>query len=250
MGLEFAGIFAKEGYDLLLVARREDRLLALKNELTQAFGIRVFVFAQDLSKAGAPEAVWAYAQEQNIPVDVLVNDAGFGDFGSFADCDREKQYAMIQVNVAALTMLTHLFLQPMLKRQRGRILNMASVAAFMPGGDMAVYYATKAYVLSFTEALSVELKGTGVTATALCPAPTNTGFADVCHLDESGIAKSFTKRSPARAARRGYKALMSGRVVTVTDRPYRFYLFWIRVVPRCAVRNILYRLQKEKKHKQ
>ena len=169
IGAELARLFAAAGFDLVLVARRKEKLDELKNELESAHKIKVSVFECDLSKDGAAQKVFAFTQEQNISVDVLVNNAGFGDWGLFAECNLEKQNQMIHLNILSLTELTRLFVPQMTERKSGRILNVASIASFMPGPKMSVYYASKAFVRSFTEALSVELKKTGVTVTALCP---------------------------------------------------------------------------------
>ena len=188
--------------------------------------------------------VWEYVQEKKIAVDVLINDAGFGDFGKFANSDWEKQYDMLQVNITALTQLTHLFLKPMIERRQGKILNLASIAAFMPGPKMSVYYASKAYVLSFTEALSVELKGTGVSVTALCPGPTNTGFAKNAELGKSRLFKSFEKTTARSIAEYGYETLMTKQVVAVPSRKNKLTLLAVRLLPRSIVRCIVYLVQK------
>lgn len=244
LGYEFAKIFASEGYHLVLVARSEGKLYIMKEKLEKAYGINVYVCAQDLSKQNASMRVWEYVQEKKIAVDVLINDAGFGDFGKFANSDWEKQYDMLQVNITALTQLTHLFLKPMIERRQGKILNLASIAAFMPGPKMSVYYASKAYVLSFTEALSVELKGTGVSVTALCPGPTNTGFAKNAELGKSRLFKSFEKTTARSIAEYGYETLMTKQVVAVPSRKNKLTLLTVRLLPRSIVRRIVYLVQK------
>lgn len=244
LGYEFAKIFASEGYHLVLVARSEGKLYIMKEKLEKAYGINVYVCAQDLSKQNASMRVWEYVQEKKIAVDVLINDAGFGDFGKFANSDWEKQYDMLQVNITALTQLTHLFLKPMIERRQGKILNLASIAAFMPGPKMSVYYASKAYVLSFTEALSVELKGTGVSVTALCPGPTNTGFAKNAELGKSRLFKSFEKTTARSIAEYGYETLMTKQVVAVPSRKNKLTLLAVRLLPRSIVRRIVYLVQK------
>lgn len=244
LGYEFSKIFASEGYHLVLVARSEGKLYIMKEKLEKAYGINVYVCAQDLSKQNASMRVWEYVQEKKIAVDVLINDAGFGDFGKFANSDWEKQYDMLQVNITALTQLTHLFLKPMIERRQGKILNLASIAAFMPGPKMSVYYASKAYVLSFTEALSVELKGTGVSVTALCPGPTNTGFAKNAELGKSRLFKSFEKTTARSIAEYGYETLMTKQVVAVPSRKNKLTLLAVRLLPRSIVRRIVYLVQK------
>ena len=155
IGAELARLFASDGFDLVLVARRKEKLIELKNELESAHKIKASVFECDLSKDGAAMEVLAFTKEEALSVDVLVNNAGFGDWGLFADCNLEKQNQMIHLNILALTELTRLFLPQMTARKSGRILNVASIASFMPGPKMSVYYASKAFVRSFTEALSV-----------------------------------------------------------------------------------------------
>ncbi len=244
LGYEFAKIFASEGYHLVLTARSAGKLYVMKEKLEKAYGIYVYVCVEDLSMRDAAMRIWNFVQEHKLTIDVLINDAGFGDYGKFANSDWEKQYDMIQVNIAALTQLTHLFMKPMIERKQGKILNLASVAAFMPGPMMSVYYATKAYVLSLTEALSVELKGTGVTVTALCPGPTNTGFVKKAELGKSRLSKSFEKTTARFIAEYGYEALMQKNVVAVPTGKNRFTAFLVRILPRCVVRRIVYMVQR------
>lgn len=244
LGLELARIFAREGYDLVLVARSADKLLALKNELEAAHGIRALVFARDLSEKDAATAVYAFTCGQGLSVDVLVNNAGFGDFGAYADCDWPKQYEMVQLNITALMQLTHCYLPSMLERRRGKILNLASVASFQPGPLMSVYYASKAFVLSFTEALSVELKNSGVGVTALCPGPTKTGFEQRAELSESGLFKRLKTADARQVAEYGYRQLQKGRVIAVPGGANKLAPFFSRIAPRRAVRQFVWQLQK------
>lgn len=244
LGLEFAKIFAKKGYDLVLIARREKRLLDLKKKLEKAYGVRVEVLAKDLSQKDAAREIFQYTEEQKIAVDILINNAGFGDFGRYADCEWEKQYEMIQVNITALAQLTHCYLNPMLERGYGKILNTASIAAFEPGPLMSVYYATKAFVLSFTEALSVELKGSGVTVTALCPGPTKTGFEKNALLQDSGLFKNLKNAGAKEVAWYGYRKLMEDRVIAVHGNLNRMITAAVKIMPRKIVRESVYRIQK------
>src|SRR5271166_4002120 len=176
IGAEFARIFAREGYHLVLVARTADKLRQIASELEKAHGTRSLILATDLSDPGAAAYVLDQTMRASIQVDVLVNNAGFGQYGLFAENDLEECLRQIQLNVTTLTHLTRLYLPAMIERKSGGILNVASAAAFQPGPLMAVYFATKAYVLHFSEALSNELNGTGVTVTCLCPGPTATEF--------------------------------------------------------------------------
>ena len=176
IGLELAKLFARDGYELVLVARRVERLEELGRELTQRHGVRCHTISVDLAQPDAAAEIVRRLEGAGPAVDVLVNNAGFGVLGPLATTEPETAGRMIRVNIEALTQLTRALLPGMLARRRGRILNVASTAGFAPGPLMAVYYATKAYVISFSEALAEELRGTGVTVTVLCPGPTRTEF--------------------------------------------------------------------------
>src|SRR5215471_9240341 len=195
IGLELAKIFAREKNNLVIVARSEDKLRELASVIQQQYAVQVFVLAKDLGNYNAAKEIFDYCTQNNIQIDYLVNNAGFGDFGFFVESNWQKQEQMINVNIMTLTYLTRLFLPDMVKRSSGRILNLASTAAFQPGPTMSVYYATKAYVLSFTEAISNELAGTGVTATALCPGATESGFKEASALEGSRLVTN--KKLPA-----------------------------------------------------
>lgn len=247
LGVHFARLFASDGYDVVLVARREDKLVALKDELEQIYGVKAYVFAQDLSKADSAKAVFDYLKERGVSVSVLVNNAGFGDFGEFSELVWEKQSDMIQVNVTTLVQLTKLFLPEMLERKVGKILNVASIAAFEPGPLLSTYYASKAYVLSFTEALSVELKGSGVTVTALCPGPTETGFEDAASAKSSGLFKNLKVARADKVAEYGYNKLMSGKVVAIPGFFNKILPFAVRFVPRALVRKLVYKIQRSRR---
>ncbi|MDE6442233.1 MAG: SDR family oxidoreductase, partial [Clostridia bacterium] len=186
LGLEFAKLLAKDGNDLLLVARNGHRLEEIKDELEKAHGVKVYFLACDLTQDDSANKVYDYAKENSLQIDVLINNAGFGDFGNYLDSVWEKQRDMINLNVLALMRLTYLFVPEMKERGKGKILNVASIASFQPGPLMSVYYASKAFVLSFSEALAVELKKTGVTVTALCPGPVRTCFEKAANLAYSG----------------------------------------------------------------
>src|ERR1700693_836076 len=187
IGLEIAKVLARNGCDLVLVARKRDTLEAAAGQIEGKFDVRVQVFAADLRRPDAPQTIFNFLHNENIPIEALVNNAGFGLGGEFADTKIKRELEMIQVNIVALTHLTKLFLPPMIKRNSGRVLNVASTAAFQPGPLMAVYYATKAYVLSFSEALAEELRNSGVTVTALCPGPTQTAFASSAEVGGSRL---------------------------------------------------------------
>ncbi|MDN3020047.1 SDR family oxidoreductase [Paenibacillus sp. BSR1-1] len=211
LGYEFVKLFANDGYNLVLVARDEAKLKEIKQSYSQ---VEVTVIPKDLSVIGAAKEVFREIEDRGIVIDVLVNNAGFGLLGTFAELDIQKQINMIQLNITALTELTYYCLQKMKQRNVGRILNVASTAAFQPGPQMAVYYATKAYVLSFSEALVEELSGSSVTVTTLCPGPTKTNFGAVANVEGT---KMFSRAMASdQVAKSGYKALMSGKRVVVT----------------------------------
>lgn len=244
IGAELARLFAKDGYNLLLVARRLEKLNELKAELEAEFQIQVTTFAQDLSRLDSAKNVFDFASAQNLSIDILVNNAGFGDFGLFAQSNLQKLQQMIQLNIAALTDLTHYFLPQMIFRKKGKILNVASIASFMPGPKMAVYYATKAYVRSFSEALSVELKGTGITVTALCPGPVTTDFWERAEAGSSSLFKHLLFADCKKVARYAYKRLMKGKVLAIPYLSTRFFVLLVKFLPASLVRNLIYAVQK------
>src|SRR2546428_5424528 len=189
IGYELALLFAKDGFDCILVARSQDKLEELAARLESEFRVRTLVLPKDLSKPSAVDEIHEEVTAASMPVDVLVNNAGFPVFGLFRESDLEAELEMLQVNVVALTALTKLLLKPMLARRDGRILNLGSTAAFAPGPLMTVYYASKAYVLSFSEALANELEGTGVSVTCLCPGATRTGFQKRAVMEDSRLVQ-------------------------------------------------------------
>jgi short-subunit dehydrogenase len=215
IGLEIAKVLARRGFNLVLVARNRDALEAAAGQIEGTNTVSVHVLAADLRRRESPEAIFDFLRGENIPIDVLVNNAGFGLGGEFAETELTRELEMIQVNIAALTHLTKLFLPAMIKRRSGRILNVASTAAFQPGPLMAVYYATKAYVLSFSEALAEELRNAGVTVTALCPGPTRTEFAEEAQVGTSRLFTAFGMADAADVAEFGVSAMLHGRRVAI-----------------------------------
>jgi short-subunit dehydrogenase len=243
IGLELARLCAKGGHDLVLVARRQDKLEEIAKYLSGMYGVRSEVIVADLADPATPRAIHDRIEQLGLGVDVLINNAGFGQWGLFGRAELPRQLDMIQVNVTALTELTRRFLPRMITQRRGRIMNVASVAGFLPGPLMATYYATKAFVLSFSEALSNELKGTGITVTALCPGPTRTGFAE-----EAGYARANLFQAPgvmeaAPVALAGYTGMMRGRAIVVPGWRMKGLVFAIRLGPRWLVRRISRKLQ-------
>lgn len=238
IGTELARLFARDGWNLVLVARSRDGLERVGRELAASFGAACHVVPADLADPAAPQAVYDAVQALGLQVDALVNNAGFGLMGSFVDTGREaptdlqRELEMLQVNVVALTHLSKLFLPAMVKRGRGYVLNVASTAAFQPGPLMAVYYASKAYVLSFSEALSVELAGTGVTATVLCPGATRTDFQAAANMEGSRLFRAGHVMTAARVAELGYNAMLAGRSSVVTGAVNRVMAAGTRFIPR------------------
>jgi short-subunit dehydrogenase len=244
IGLEFARIFAREGYNLVLVARSADKLRQLASELEKAHGTRSLILAADLTEPGASAYVIDQTTRADIQVDVLVNNAGFGQYGLFAENDLEECLRQIQLNVTTLTHLTRLYLPAMIKRESGRILNVASTAAFQPGPLMAVYFATKAYVLHLSEALANELQETGVTVTCLCPGPTATEFQKRARITGIRLTKYGTMTARA-VAEDGYRALMTGKTVAISGFKNWLVAQSVRFSPRGLVTAIARKMQEE-----
>lgn len=237
IGLELAKCFAADRSDLVLVARRADRMEALAKELEGKHGITARVVAKDLTRPEAPAELFESLKNRGVHVDVLVNNAGFGLQGKFFELDPRRQLDMIQLNVLALTELSRLFLPPMIARRKGGVLNVGSTAGFQPGPNLAVYYATKAFVLSFTEAIAEELKGTGVHATILCPGPTHTEFVARANMESSKLFKAGAM-SAERAARKGHRAFRRKRVIAIPGMVNEIGAFMPRLSPRCVTRKI------------
>ena len=241
IGYELARILARHGYDLVLVARSADKLAALAERLELDHGIQVRAVAKDLARPDAAAEIHEWLAAEGLTVDVLVNNAGMGLLGKFAEIGIEGDVEMLRLNVEAPTLLTRLLLPSMLERGSGRILNLASTAGFQPGPLMAVYYATKAYVLSFSEALANEVAGTGVTVTALAPGPTETGFSSRAGSEQSRLFKGATMDART-VAEAGYAALMAGKPVIVPGVRNRLLAFGVRLAPRRVVTQIARRM--------
>jgi uncharacterized protein len=242
IGLELARIFAREHYDLILVARSESRLHEIAGELRSAHRIGVDVIARDLS---LPETV-DEIQKRTGPVEVLVNNAGYGLYGPFAQFPVTDDLNMMHLNMDALVALTKAYLPGMIDARHGRIMNVASTAAFQAGPLMALYYASKAFVLHFSEAVANELKGTGVTVTAFCPGPTTTGFQDRAALSEARLMRmgSMTAKDVAEI---GYRGLMAGRTIVIPGLKNRVMVQALRISPRKLVTAFARKLQEKVK---
>ena len=238
IGYELAKLFAKDHYNLVLVARSAPKLTQFADELQRQFGISAKAVPLDLTAAPAPHFLFDQLQRESIAVDFLVNNAGYGVLGDFSEVSLEDSLSQIQLNVTVLTHLTRLFLPAMLARGAGRILNVASTAGFQPGPRMAVYYASKAYVISLSEALANEVAGTGVTVTCLCPGPTDTAFQGRAGTENTRLLKTFRPMDAKTVARDGYRGLMAGKTLVISG--FRNWLVAesIRFAPRKMVTAI------------
>jgi short-subunit dehydrogenase len=243
IGLELARIFAREGYNLVLVARSSDKLEQIGADLSKRHGVSVLSLPKDLSDPASPDEIHARLLDAKIEIDVLVNNAGFTVFGPFVENDFSKEQELMQVNMVTLTHLTKLFLKPMVERGWGRVMNVASTAAFQPGPLMACYYASKAYVLYFSEALHSELEGSGVTVTAFCPGPTETGFQKRGEMEDSRLVAGRRLLDSKTVARAGYRALMRGQAVLIIGPSSWLFVQTIRFLPRAVVRRFVKRAQ-------
>ncbi|MBW4646029.1 MAG: SDR family oxidoreductase [Goleter apudmare HA4340-LM2] len=246
IGYQLAYIFALNDYNLVLVDRMGQKLLEIADKFQIEFGIYVKTIVKDLSLSTSPEEIFTELQREAIKVDVLVNNAGFGIHGLFNETNLTTELEMLQVNVVTLTHLTKLFLKEMVKQGDGKVLNVSSAAAFQPGPLMAVYFATKAYILSFSQALASELEGTGVTVTTLCPGPTESAFHE--RTGAAGIkqVEGNNMMDAAKVAKIGYRALMEGKTVVVPGWKNRMLAEIVRFTPRNLVTKIVKNMQEIK----
>jgi len=235
IGYELAKLFARDRYNLVLVARGGDKLNQIAGELQSQFGVTAKTVALDLATASAAKFLFDQLQREGVTVDILVNNAGFGTFGEFTRMAEEEILGQIHLNVAALTHLTRLFVAPMVGRRSGKIMNVASTAGFQPGPLMAVYYATKAYVISFSEAIANELSGSGIQVTCFCPGATHTGFARRAGSENSRLFKQMGAMSAEAVARDGYRALLSGKTVAISGMHNWLVAESVRFAPRKLV---------------
>jgi uncharacterized protein len=246
IGYEFVKLFANDGYNLVLVARNSQKLAEIAEKLPKKYGISVIYIAKDLSNPNAPQEIFNELQEKSIIVDALVNNAGFATYGLFHETDTNAELQMMQVNVVCLTQLTKLFVKNMVQQGSGKILNLASTAAFQPGPLMAVYYATKAYVLSFSEAIANELEGSGVTVTALCPGPTESGFQQRAAMEDSKLVSGQKIMDAETVAKIGYRGLMDGKTVIIPGVKNKLLVESVRFTPRKMVTKIVKNMQQSK----
>lgn len=239
IGSEFCKLFAQDGYDLILVARSQNKLELLAKELEENYNITAHVIAKDLAKPEAAQELFDETQTKEWTVDVLVNNAGIGTSGKFTDLDLAGELSMIQLNVTSVVSLCHLFGKAMSKKKHGNILNVASTAAFQSGPYMNNYYASKSYILLFTEALHEELKKDGVSVTALCPGPTATDFFNAADMTSTNLAKSPLIMPAAKVARIGYDGMNKGKAVVVSGWMNWLMVQSIRISPRFVIRKVV-----------
>jgi short-subunit dehydrogenase len=242
--LALVELFAADDYELVLVARREEKLREIAADVAERYGVHVHVIPADLADPEAPAHLAREVERQGLVVTHLVNNAGFAISGSFLTADSESQRDMIQVNVTALTSLTRAFLPEMVTRGHGRILNVASTAAFQPGPLMAVYYATKVYVLNFSTALALELEGSGVTVTTLCPGPTRTSFAEEAGMTSSRLFDRGRGMAADRVAQAGYDAMREGKPLIVPGNLNKILAFATRITPRTLAARVVQKLHR------
>jgi len=237
IGKELAEICAVNGQKLILCARNIERLEEIKKELEEKYKAQVFIIKSDLAQANSASLLFKEIKSKGLSVNILINNAGFGDFGFFEKCDLKIQLEMIQLNITSLTELTRLILPNMVEQKYGRIMNVASVAAFQPGPLMSVYFATKAFVLHFSEAIANELKGTGVTVTTLCPGPTKTNFDKAANVTNTALF-SGKLPGPKEVAEFGFKKMMKGKIVAIHGFKNKVLVFAGKITPRRLVVNM------------
>lgn len=235
IGLELARQFAAHGHDLVLTARNRDTLEAVAGTIEGKHGVKVTVIADDLTDPDAPQRLFDAVAAENIDIHFLVNNAGFGLGGEFVDTDVRRELEMVQVNIVALIQLTKMYLPAMIKRRSGHILNLASTAAFQPGPLMSVYYASKAFVLSFSEALDEELRNSGVSVTCLCPGATATNFAETAGVGNSKLFATIGGTTAEQVAEYGYEAMIRGERVAVVGTRNKIMVQAERFAPRKLV---------------
>ena len=247
IGLELARLFAADGHDLVLVARSAEGLERARRELESKFKISVTAISKDLSDTQACRRLYDKVTGLGLRVETLVNNAGSGAYGDFWTTDLDAEIRMMNLNMVSLVHLTKLFLKDMIPTRRGRILNVASTAAFQPGPLMAVYYATKAFVLSFSEALANETRGAGITVTALCPGPTDTNFRAAAGMKKSMLFSRHLNLPPGEVARAGYEGMKRGKTIVIPGFKNRLIVQLLRVVPRELVTRMVRKAQEARR---
>jgi uncharacterized protein len=247
IGLELARILGRHGYDLIIVSKNQQKLVNAAEEIRRESDIRITTMAADLANPSVPLEIYSQIAAKGISIDILINNAGFGTYGNFYKTGLAVQLEMIQLNIMSLTQLTHLFLPQMIDRGRGYIMNVASTAAFQPGPLMAVYYASKAYVLNFSEAIANELKETSIKVTALCPGPTRTGFQRIAGIEESRLIKSGKMMDARKVAEIGFRGMMAGHPVVIPGALNKIQIFGVRLLPRQLIVEMARWIQESRK---
>lgn len=243
IGFELVKLFAKDRNNLVLVARSEDKLEKIRTFFMDKYGIDIVMVCKDLSRPEAAKEVYDEVKERGITVTNLVNNAGIGTYGLFHEISTDESLDLLTLNIRTLTHMTRLFLPDMVARGKGRVMNVASTAAFQPGPLMATYYASKAYVLHLSEALSEELEGKGVTVTALCPGATTTDFQRKAKVSKSNIA-NFNLMDAKTVAESGYRAFLEGRSLDIPGARNKVSSFLVRFVPRKTIAKVVRKLNK------
>ncbi len=242
IGFELCKLLAQDGYFIVLTARNQHQLERRAEELRKQ-SIETYVIVQDLSAPGACEKIMEQLAAQNLEIEVLINNAGFANYGNFSENSLEAEMALLQVNIIALTKLTKLILPSMIKNSSGKIMNLASMAAFVAGPQMAVYYASKAYVLSFSEALACELEGTGITVTVVCPGATQTKFQERAGLGRSKLFSMVKPMDSNTVAKEGYRGMMHGETIVITGAMNKLMAFATKLTPRSMSTKLIKRIQ-------
>lgn len=246
IGYELASIFAKNNHNLILVARSTAKLESLKVEIEKNFQVVAEILTVDLAKQNSAEELFAAVAKKKLEVDILVNNAGIGDHGLFLSEDPKKIEEMILLNILTLTKLTRLFLPKMIESKYGKVMNVASTAAFQPGPLMSVYYATKAYVLSFSEGLFEEMRSTGVSVTALCPGPTTSGFQETANISNVAMMEFIKLPTSKDVAEFGYTALMNDKAVAIHGFMNSMVAKTTGFIPRMLLRRLVLKMQEKR----
>ncbi len=246
LGEKFAEIFAKDGYNLVLVARNTYKLNQQKRFLEKKYGVKVKIFIQDLSQQNSAKKVFDFTQQNGIHIDILVNNAGFGDLSRFDSCDIQKQVDMINLNITTLVQLTYFYLKPMQDNGYGKIMNIASIAGFASGPLMSVYYASKAFVLHFSEAIATELKDTPVTVTTVCPGPVKTEFFNRAGFKNQKYFNIFSKDCGKKVCEYAYTEMLKGKTVVVPGIINKIGVTACKFAPREITKNVVYMVQKSR----
>lgn len=247
IGYDLCPLFAADKYDLIIVARNKSKLEEISRQLTQQYQIKVIPIAMDLSMVDSADLLCAEIKKQSIEIEVLVNNAGFGLLGKFAGGDYQRLSEMMSLNIVTLTKLTRLLVPEMIGRGSGKIMNVASTAGFQPGPSMAVYYASKAYVLSFSEALANELEGSGVTVTTLCPGPTATLFQEIAGAKNTQLFSKANMMSSMEVALAGYRGMLEGKSLVIPGFRNKFLVILVKILPRQWVIKFVQKIQEKRK---